>query len=240
MVDMAALRARNAARWAAAKPTRNFISVAKSLVSDAAKAQYQAVQKYTGVPWYIIAVIHERESSQNWKGNLAQGDPWNAVSIHVPKGRGPFESWKTAAIDALVNCSPYAARNHDWSVGGALTVLEEYNGLGYAARGLPSPYVWSGTDQYIKGKYVRDGVFDPNEVDKQFGCAGLLMAMMQLDKTIVFGGSKLPIDLPSDPPPDEFPNGKITKNVVPSPKPVPAPNPWATWIVSIFKSIFGK
>jgi lysozyme family protein len=35
-------------------------------------------------------VIHEREASQSWKANLAQGDPWNAVSIHIPRGRGPF------------------------------------------------------------------------------------------------------------------------------------------------------
>ena len=70
-------------------------------------------------------------------------------------------------------------------------MLEEYNGLGYASRGVPSPYVWSGTDQYRSGKYVRDGVYDPNAVDSQLGCAGLLMAMMALDRSIDFG-SKLP------------------------------------------------
>jgi hypothetical protein len=31
-------------------------------------------------------------------------------------------------------------------------------------------------------------VFDPAEVDKQVGCAGLLMAMMSLDPTITFTG----------------------------------------------------
>ena len=76
-------------------------------------------------------------------------------------GPGAVRSWEEAAIDALVNCSPYAARNKDWSIGRTLTVLEQYNGLGYAARGRPSPYIWSGTDQYRSGKYVRDGVYDP-------------------------------------------------------------------------------
>lgn len=202
MVDMTALRAVNAERWTAAQVTRNFISVAKSLVAPPAKAIYQEVEKYTGVPWYIIAVIHERESSQNWNGNLAQGDPWNAASIHVPKGRGPFKSWKAAAFDALVNCSPYAAKNHDWSPGGGLTLLEEYNGLGYAARGIPSPYVWSGTDQYTCGKYIRDGVFSSGTVDVQLGCAGLIMTMMKLDSTIKFGGISIPVPNPSPPPPD--------------------------------------
>ena len=87
-------------------------------------------------------------SGLDWQ-SLAQGDPWNRVSVHVPAGRGPFKSWEDAAVDALVNCSPYAARNKDWSIGGTLTMLEQYNGLGYAARGRPSPYVWSGTDQYL-------------------------------------------------------------------------------------------
>ena len=45
---------------------------------------------------------------------------------HVPAGRGPFRSWEEAAIDALANCAPYAARNKDWNIGGALTELERY------------------------------------------------------------------------------------------------------------------
>jgi lysozyme family protein len=39
---------------------------------------------------------------------------------------------------------------------------------------------------YQSGKYIRDGVYDPNAVDSQPGCAGLLMAMMELDPSINF------------------------------------------------------
>ena len=179
MADRDALAEANEKRWSQAKLTRDFTSIAKSLV--AAKATYQAVAAKTGVPWPLIAVIHERESSQDWRRSLAQGDPWDRRSVHVPAGRGPFASWEEAAVDALVNCPPYAARNADWSIGGALTLLERYNGLGYASRGLPSPYLWSGTDQYIAGKYVRDGVYNPRAVDAQPGCAALLMAMIAID-----------------------------------------------------------
>ena len=192
MTDLNALVAANARRWANARPTRSFAAVAGRLVAPEAKARYRAVSGRTGVPWPIIAVIHERECSQNWSGSLAQGDPWNKVSTHVPAGRGPFASWEDAAVDALVSCSPHAARNRDWSIGAALTKLEEYNGLGYAARGRPSPYIWSGTDQYKSGKYVRDGVYDPDVVDSQLGCAGLLMAMMALDSDIRFTNATAP------------------------------------------------
>ncbi len=191
MTDLVALRAANARRWVNAKPNRDFSSSARRLVAPAAKAQYQAVEQATGVPWYFVAIVHEREASQSWAGSLAQGDPWNKVSVHVPAGRGPFKSWHEAALDALRNCNPKSAANKDWSIGALLTECEKYNGLGYAAKGLPSPYVWSGTDQYQSGKYVRDGVFDPSVVDRQLGCAGLLLAMMALDPTITFTGVKI-------------------------------------------------
>lgn len=197
MTDLTTLRSANAKRWANAKLTRNLTAVAKSLVG--AKPRYQAVETKTGVPWFVIAVIHERESSQNWFASLAQGDPWNRVSVHVPAGRGPFRSWEEAAIDALANCAPHAARNKDWSIGGTLAELEQYNGLGYASRGVPSPYLWSGTSQYESGKYVRDGVYDSNAVDSQPGCAGLLLAMMALDRTIGFGTKTPSVVVPSTP-----------------------------------------
>lgn len=189
MVDLVVLRAANARRWVAAQLTRPFSSIARALVAPDAKPRYQAVSDKTGVPWFVIAVIHERESAQSWRKSLAQGDPWNSVSTHVPKGRGPFISWEGAAIDTLLNCGPRLAQHHDWSIAGALTALETYNGIGYAARGLPSPYLWAGSDQYQSGKFVRDGVFDPARVDQQPGCAGMLKAMMSLDHGIEFIGA---------------------------------------------------
>lgn len=191
MVDLDALTRANAGRWLNAKPTRKAEATNTALRLYKAKARYQAVERETGVPWLAIAVIHERESSQDWRGSLAQGDPWNRVSVHVPAGRGPFASWEAAAIDALVKCPPYLARHRDWSIAAALTALETYNGIGYAARGLPSPYLWSGTNQYRAGKYVRDGVYDPGKVDPQLGCAALMVALMELDPEISFAGTKI-------------------------------------------------
>jgi lysozyme family protein len=113
MTDLIALKQENAARWKNAKLLKpgTFQAVAKHLIDPAAKARYQGVSAKTGVPWAFVAVAHERECWQDWTGSLAQGDPWNRVSVHVPAGRGPFASWEQAAIDALVSCAPYAARN---------------------------------------------------------------------------------------------------------------------------------
>jgi lysozyme family protein len=198
-VTNSAMIAANEARWSKAKITRQgaFPPVAKRLATPAAKSRYQVITDATKVPWQAIAVTHEREASQRFDRQLGQGDPLDRASTHVPKGRGPFlnhlndlpgqDAFYRGAVDALMNCPPYAGRWNDWSVGGTLTLLEKYNGVGYAAKGRPSPYIWSGTDQYLSGKYVSDGVYDQNVIDQQLGCAGLLKAMMEVDPTINFG-----------------------------------------------------
>jgi lysozyme family protein len=221
MVELATLRVLNEQRWAKAvllKPL-GFAAIARKLCEPNAKARYVTVQTKTGVPWYIIAVIHEREASQNWNTQLGQGDPLDKRSIHVPAGRGPFRTWEEGAYDALVNCGPYAARNKDWSPGGALTLLETFNGLGYSMRGVPSPYIWSGTDQYKMGKYVADGRYDPNVIDPQLGCAGLLKAMMEIDSSIAWG---VPAPIPTIPVPP------VVITTPPKLIPVPPVGFWAT------------
>jgi len=191
MVDLNALTRANADRWQKAKLTRSAEAASIAARLFKAKAKYQAVEAQTGVPWPAIAVIHERESSQRWNASLAQGDPWNRASVHVPAGRGPFDSWEAAAIDALAKCPPFLARHKDWTMAGALTALETYNGIGYAAHAVPSPYIWSGTNQYRAGKYVRDGLYDPSKVDPQLGCAALLMALAEIDPDICFAGTRI-------------------------------------------------
>jgi len=175
------LAEKNKARWDAMHIPSDkgpvFKAVADRLLFQ--KPRYEAVakalkEKGYNIPWEFIAVTHQREASGDFTKYLGNGQPLNKKTTIVPKGRGPFTSWEEGAIDALVYAPPYAAKNKDWTVGGTLAKLEEYNGLGYAAKGVPSPYLWAGTDQYVKGKYVADHVYDPNHVDTQLGCAGLL------------------------------------------------------------------
>jgi lysozyme family protein len=172
--------ASNAERWARALFTRSTQINAQAAKIAANRSRYEFVSKTTGVPWDVIGVIHFRESSNDFRGVLHNGQKiigTGKKTTLVPKGRGPFSTWEEAAIDALVNCHPHLARNKDWSISTTLDKLEAYNGLGYRNKGLPSPYLWAGTDQYVKGKYVADGKFDPNHVDKQLGVAPILMKL---------------------------------------------------------------
>lgn len=216
---VSSLKDLNAKRWAASKLTRapEYVHPRDRIL--AAKNRYELIQRQTGVHWVFVACSHYRESSLNFATQLGQGDPLNRVSVHVPKGRGPFETFEQGAYDALVRCDPKAALNPIWKqpsiMPDMLTLLEMYNGLGYARKGIPSPYVWSGTDQYVRGKYVRDGVFDPNTVDKQLGVAGLILALQKADQSISFG--KLPIQ-PEAPKTSVQPSVASTAPIKPEPK----------------------
>jgi lysozyme family protein len=199
MTDISVIKAANAARWKICNILPNRVNtvniVAGRLIAPNAKVRYQEIEKATKVPWFIVAVIHEREADQNWNCQLGQGDPLNQVSRHVPKGRGPFlnhptdpplqDAFYRGAVDALNNCPPYAGKWTDWTAGGALTILELYNGVGYETYHHEcSPYIWGATNQEERGKYVGDGKYDPSVLDSQIGCAAMLKAMMVLDTSI--------------------------------------------------------
>jgi lysozyme family protein len=178
-----ALKAKNATRFANVKLTRSFTSTVKKMLAN--KARYQAVEAKTGVPWPVIAAIHVREADMSFNTQLAQGDPLSRVSTHVPRGQGPYfgaDAWERAAMQALSDTG--GKTWGDWSAGGWTTFLEKYNGLGYANKGRPSPYVWAGTNQYTSGKYVADGQYSSTAVDTQPGCANLIIALAQLDTSI--------------------------------------------------------
>ncbi len=194
-----------------------FDATAARLSAPEAKAKFQAVTdqlvlaKYQPVPWWFIAVLAEREygGPPHWDKQLAQGDPLDRVSTHDPANRGPFlnhpgdtpsnNAWLRGALDALIDCAPHAALWNDWTAGGVLTIGEEFNGLGYAMRGVPSAYVWSGTDQYVSGKYVADHVYRDTAVDVQDGIAAIIRRMMLVDKSISFGGVNPVVVPPSHP-----------------------------------------
>lgn len=177
------LKSANLKRFVNVKLTKNYSSIVNKILAN--KERYVAVQNKTRVPWPVIAAIHVREASMSFNTQLAQGDPLNQISIHVPKGQGPYfgkDAWERAALIALEDTG--GTKWGDWTAGGWTTFLEKYNGLGYANKGRPSPYVWAGTNQYTSGKYIADGEYSSTAVDTQPGCANLILALAKLDPSI--------------------------------------------------------
>lgn len=153
---------------------------------------YLQIETKTNVPWAFIGLCHYRESHFDFDTYLGNGQSLERRTTIVPKGRGPFtgpNAFVDGAIDALRIEQFLGAK--DWSIPRILFRLEGFNGYGYRKFGVNSPYLWGGSTLYgppeaKAGKYVRDGVFDPNVVDTQLGTAVLLKVLMGLDPSIKF------------------------------------------------------
>lgn len=147
---------------------------------------YRAVETITTVPWPVIAAIHFRESSLNFKTHLHNGDPLTDWTVHVPKGRpaqgAPPFFWADSAIDALGG----RLIPRVWDLSGCAEFLERYNGLGYRKRELCSPYVWNFTNHYTSGLYVADGKFDPLKKESRPGCIAILKTLEQKGVSLDF------------------------------------------------------
>jgi lysozyme family protein len=148
------------------------------------KDTYLAVEKATGVTWPHVAVLHRRESDADFRTYLGNGDPLNRRTTHVPRGRGPFNSFQAGAIDALHLDG--LDRVLDWRIEKVLYYCEVFNGAGYDMHGRPSPYVWGGTNIQQAGKYIADGEWSSSAWDSQPGCAPILALIVKLDPTVIY------------------------------------------------------
>lgn len=143
-----------------------------------------------GIPWWMIAALHRRESDTDERGNprfdtyLGNGQPLSHRTTIVPVGRGPFATFEAGALDAFKVDGLSSIL--DWRLEKVLYQVQLFNGVGYFLHGLPSPYVWAGTNIQHPGKYTSDGHFDPHKVDQQPGCAALIALMAKLDPSITF------------------------------------------------------
>lgn len=156
--------------------------VAKRIVAH--QGRYAAAVQGTSVPWWFVAVVHAMECGLNFKHHLHNGDPLTARTKRVPKNRPPTGappfSWEVSARDSI--SYEKLDKVADWSLSNALFHWHRYNGINneYKRRGIPTPYLWSGSRHYRKGKYVADGVFDPEAVSGQVGAAVLLKTLINL------------------------------------------------------------
>lgn len=162
---------------------------------------YVATAKITGIPAAWIACTDCREDDCNPQRGIGQGDPWNQVSRHVPAGKGPFGSKSEAdvfylrydKIDVLQGIASWTLPYMAWE-------WERWNGFGPRMHFRLSGYLWSCTDVYDTpeygghgkgGKYVGDGVWNPNELDPQPGTVALYLELVHRHPELAVG------DLPS-------------------------------------------
>ena len=167
-------------RWKEAQIRPEKVHFVRSTVAqiERNKGRYLAVSSKTGVPWKVIASLHNMECGLSFSEHLHNGDPLYARTRHVPAGRplhgNPPFPWEYSAVDALLFDHLDGA---EWkTIGLSLQSMEAYNGTGYQRfhPDTPTPYLWSWTTIYTRGKYVEDGKWDPYAMSNQCGVASIL------------------------------------------------------------------
>ena len=154
------------------------------------RADYEKVTTRTGVPWPIVGIIHSLEADCKINCHLHNGNPLSGRTTDEPAGRPPTGSppftWIDSAVDALTMPRHNLDAVKDWPIERIAFELEKYNGFGYRTQntGINSPYLWSFTNHYTKGKFIADHVFDANKKSSQVGAMALL-------KRLVDGGASI-------------------------------------------------
>lgn len=142
------------------------------------RARYEQVGGDTAAPWYLVAAIHNMESSQRFDRHLHNGDRLTARTRHVPAGRPPDGeppfTWEHSARDALTMHK--IDEVVQWTLARTLYELEKYNGWGYRLfhPHVNSPYLWGFANHYRSGKYVADGTWSDTAVSRQCGAAVII------------------------------------------------------------------
>jgi lysozyme family protein len=155
--------------------------VSKITDTDRRKA-YEQVYEESCVPWYFVAITHGLEGSFDMKAHLHNGDSLKAKTVQVPKGRpdpwNPPSDWVSSAVDAM-KVDKFDEKA-DWDLAKLLYRWEAYNGWrSRVLHGINTPYLWSYSNHYTKGKFVADGVWDGTAVSKQCGAGVMLKALAE-------------------------------------------------------------
>jgi len=125
---------------------------------------------------------HSLESGCDFTRHLHNGDPPQRAHDAGAEGQAvagepPF-TWEQSAEDAL-RMKGFVGQT-DWSLASMLFRWEQFNGMGYRLRGLPTPYLWSFSNIYDQGLFVADHVFDPQATSQQCGAAVLLKRLQSV------------------------------------------------------------
>ena len=144
--------------------------------------EWKAVTAATGVPMLWGIPSFERESSSDYSRSPAQGDRWDRPSVNVPRGLGPYPNWGASAVAAYR--IDHLNMVTSWTWPRAMYEGELFNGFGPRNHGKHTGYLWAWSNIYTGGKYVSDGVWDPNAHDQQCGMVPMMLMLLRLDPSL--------------------------------------------------------
>lgn len=137
---------------------------------------YERVTKDTKIDARIVGALHAMEADCDLRRRLEDGTELNNG-----------EDWVEEAIKTI-NFDIKKFKFPPSNLTEYLLFIEAHNGRGYRGK-IFSPYLFSGTQFYTKGKYDRDGHYDPELVSKQVGAIPILkmLGVLYPDQKLGFG-----------------------------------------------------
>lgn len=170
--------------------------VCRRLLRD--KQSYLAIELKTGVPTAVLMALNEREDSGNLHCYLGNGQQLIHRTTLVPAGRGPFlaappQNFIDGALDALHldGLDKVAGMPGGWYEPRAAYETEWWNGFGYRAYGIPSPYPFGATSVQRPGKFIADHKFSRTLMDPQLGCVAIWRTLAKLDASLALPGQPI-------------------------------------------------
>ena len=100
--------------------------------------KYEQVEKNTGVPWFLVGVIHWLVSGQSFQLTL------NSRAL-APSGN--FD-WVKSASDLFIARGWNSIARNKWTVHRTLDLIERFTSLTFRDAGENSPLLWGGTGHY--------------------------------------------------------------------------------------------
>ena len=154
MHTIESLRADYRQLWDKAAVTKTAEAMRQARLINTHRATYEDIGNAVGAPWWVIAVLHLREAGESdvghWLCVLHNGEKIIGTGRKTciePQNRGPFTSFKAAAVDAFA--FEGLSDRREWSecpIEFLAYVSEKFNGFGYRdEHNMISPYLWGGT-----------------------------------------------------------------------------------------------
>lgn len=178
-------------------------SACERLLHD--KSVWLKAEAAVNIPAAALMALGEREMTGNTHCYLGNGQSLKMRTTIVPLNRGPFE--QEYPDDFVAGCADSIHLDGiDQLIrqnGGVLTIplfcyiSEDWNGWGYRARGIPSPYVFGATTMQRPGKFPRDHVFDATMMDPQLGTLAIVEELVKQDPSLTFSDTVPKIEAPS-------------------------------------------
>jgi lysozyme family protein len=134
------------------------------------RVRYEKVSQNLHIPWKLVAVIHYAKDLCDFRRDLETGHTYQQEN---------YKTWEEAATVSIGRVLEKFTGNYaikGWSFEEMLALAEDYFEQGYYEKGILSPILWAGTNNYLKGRLTGNH-FEQDDLYYRLGVAPLVQLL---------------------------------------------------------------